>query len=275
MPSTALRTDPDAPLIEAHDVSLSFGGREVLQHVDLSLRSGDIITLIGPNGAGKTSLLRILLGLQVPTSGSVARRPGLRIGYMPQRVAIDPVLPLTVRRFLGLGGRYGRAQLIAALEESGVPHLLDQPVQSVSGGEMQRVLLARALLREPDLLVLDEPAQGVDVTGQGEVFRLIAQLRDRHGCGVLMVSHELHLVMAAADSVLCLNRHVCCTGRPEAVSRHPEYLRLFGPMDTRGLAVYTHHHDHHHAPDGSAIYDDPDKTPCDECVHGDRREEAR
>ncbi|ACL73824.1 high-affinity zinc uptake system ATP-binding protein ZnuC [Thioalkalivibrio sulfidiphilus HL-EbGr7] len=246
--------DAASPLVAARGVGLTLGGRHILHGVDLGVERGRIVTLIGPNGAGKTCLVRILLGLLPATEGEVIRTPGLKLGYMPQRVLVDEVLPITVGRFLTLGGRASRAHQREVLREVGVEHLLDQPIQSVSGGEMQRVLLARALMRRPDLLVLDEPAQGVDVAGQGEVFRLIARLRDRYGCGVLMVSHELHLVMEAADSVVCLNQHVCCTGRPEAVSRHPEYLKLFGdPAEARGLAIYTHAHDHHHDLHGCVV----------------------
>lgn len=238
-------------LLEAREVVLGFAGRRVLDRVELVVNEGEIVTLIGPNGAGKSTLVRVLLGLIAPDAGRVTRRPGLRVGYMPQRLAVDPVLPLTVRRFLRLAGRgIDAAALSAALREVGAEHVIDTPLQSVSGGELQRVMLARALLRRPQLLVLDEPVQGVDVTGQAELYRLIGELRARRGCGVLMVSHDLHLVMAATDHVVCLNTHVCCSGHPESVSRHPEYLRLFGPREAAELAVYTHHHDHVHDVDG-------------------------
>ncbi|MFP4162269.1 MAG: zinc ABC transporter ATP-binding protein ZnuC [Ectothiorhodospira sp.] len=244
----------DAPfLLEARGVGLVLGGRRILRDVDLRIESGRITTLVGPNGAGKTSLLRVLLGLVPPTEGVLRRRPGLRIGYMPQRIVVDEILPITVRRFLSLGRRVPRDRLRAVLDEVGVGRLLEQPIQSVSGGEMQRILLARALLREPQLLVLDEPAQGVDVSGQGEVFQLIADIRERYGCGVLMVSHELHLVMAAADSVVCLNQHVCCTGHPDVVGRDPAYRRLFGDSMPPGVAFYPHHHDHHHDLRGEVV----------------------
>lgn len=239
------------------------GDRRILDGVDMQVEPGQIVTLIGPNGAGKTTLLKVLLGLVSPTGGQVLRQPGLRIGYMPQRIQVDEILPITVRRFLGLGGRFPKDRLARVLAEVGCAHLLEQPVQSVSGGEMQRILLARALLREPRLLVLDEPAQGVDVAGQGEVFQLIARLRDRYGCGVLMVSHELHLVMAAADSVICLNQHVCCTGKPDVVSRDPAYLKLFGKTMPAGMALYTHHHDHRHDLHGDVVeFDGPPGRGC-------------
>ncbi|MCG5508875.1 zinc ABC transporter ATP-binding protein ZnuC [Ectothiorhodospira lacustris] len=253
----------DGALLAARQVALTAGGRRILDGVDMMVQPGRIVTLIGPNGAGKTSLLKVLLGLVSPSSGRVLRRPGLRIGYMPQRIQVDEILPITVRRFLGLGGRFDRDSLARVLREVGCDHLLEQPVQSVSGGEMQRILLARALLREPHLLVLDEPAQGVDVAGQGEVFQLIARLRDRYGCGVLMVSHELHLVMAAADSVICLNQHVCCTGKPDVVSRDPAYLKLFGKTMPAGMALYTHHHDHRHDLHGDVVeFDGPPGCDC-------------
>lgn len=237
-------------LAEARDIRVAFHGQTILDHVDLQVHAGEIVTLIGPNGAGKSTLLRVLLGLLKPDQGRVHLRPGLCIGYMPQKLGIDPVLPLTVRRFLTLGTKADQARLCATLDEVGAGHIIDSPLQTVSGGELQRLLLARALLRDPDLLILDEPVQGVDVGGQGELYQLINRIRREHGCGILMVSHDLHLVMAATDQVICLNHHVCCSGHPEAVSRHPAYLELFPATTLEGLAVYTHHHDHRHAVSG-------------------------
>jgi zinc transport system ATP-binding protein len=250
---------PGAVLAEANGVDLAYGGNPVLDHVDLTVHEGEIVTLIGPNGSGKSSLVRLVLGLLEPDRGRVFLRPGLRIGYMPQRLVIDDALPLSVDRFLRLGGGTAtRKARLAALGEVAVDRLADSPIQKISGGEMQRVLLARALLREPDLLVLDEPAQGVDMTGQADLFKLITGIRDRRGCGVLMVSHDLHLVMASTDTVVCLNHHVCCTGHPETVTRHPAYIELFGPLAMGELAVYTHRHDHHHGTDGEVVTHSPD-----------------
>jgi zinc transport system ATP-binding protein len=241
-----------APLVQARGVGVRIAGRRILEAVDAQVAPGEIVTLIGPNGSGKTTLVRVLLGLLRPDEGEVRRRPGLRVGYVPQRIHVEPTLPLTVGGFLGLGARTRRQQQRAALAEVGVGELIDSPVQQVSGGEFQRVLLARALLRQPGLLVLDEPAQGVDLGGQRELYRLIARLRAEHGCAVLMVSHDLHLVMAATDRVLCLNGHICCRGEPEAVSADPEYRRLFGHLE-RDFAVYTHEHDHRHGVDGEVV----------------------
>ncbi|MEH6567272.1 MAG: zinc ABC transporter ATP-binding protein ZnuC [Halopseudomonas sp.] len=239
-------------LLALQQVSLRLNSTEVLEKVNLSVRRGEIVTLIGPNGAGKTSLVRIVLGLLKASSGEMHRKPRLRIGYMPQKLQIDPSLPLTVQRFLLLSPGAKRASVAAALDDVGAAHLLTRPLQQVSGGELQRILLARALLRQPDLLVLDEPVQGVDVNGQIELYQLITRLRDRYGCGVLMVSHDLHLVMATTNTVVCLNRHVCCSGHPEQVSTDPAFVALFGEQAS-ALAVYNHHHDHAHDMHGEVV----------------------
>ena len=239
-------------LIRLDGVAVSFNGQAVLDDVQLSVQPGEIVTLIGPNGAGKTTLVRVVLGLLQPDSGNVRRAPRLRIGYMPQKLHVDATLPLSVLRFLRLVPGVDRQRALAALAEVGAEQVIDSPLQSISGGEMQRVLLARALLREPQLLVLDEPVQGVNVAGQAELYRLISRLRERHGCGVLMVSHDLHLVMSATDQVVCLNRHVCCSGHPEQVSGDPAFIELFG-QDAKSLAVYHHHHDHDHDLHGGVV----------------------
>lgn len=251
-------TNPQKIIAVLKHVNLSLGNRQVLQDVSLSLEAGKVLTIIGPNGAGKSTLLRVLLGLQAVDSGEVIMNPKVRIGYVPQSITIDSTLPLTVQRFVSLGGK---GDVSVTLKELRIEHLAQSSIQSISGGEFQRVLLARALLREPDLLVLDEPAQGVDIMGQGELYDRISKLRQRYGFAVIMVSHDLHLVMAKTDQVLCLNQHICCQGVPDDVSRHPEYRRLFGDMPDKGLAVYTHHHDHVHDLQGNVV---PEKG----CQHG-------
>jgi len=247
---------PAESLLTVDGVSLAIRGSSILQDISLQVRSGEIVALIGPNGAGKSTLVRVVLGLLQPERGRVWRKPGVRIGYMPQRLTVDETLPLTARRFITLGMPASREQVRAVLAEVGAERVLDTPVQAVSGGEMQRVMLARALLREPDLLVLDEPIQGVDLSGQYELYDLIGDLRRQRGCGILMVSHELHLVMAATDHVLCLNRHICCSGHPEHVARDPAYLQLFGIDGARRLAVYHHHHNHRHDLHGTVVAGD-------------------
>ncbi|MCR6628883.1 MAG: zinc ABC transporter ATP-binding protein ZnuC [Magnetospirillum sp.] len=239
-------------LISIDRVSLKRSGHAVLSEVSLAVAPGRIVTIVGPNGAGKSTLVKVALGLLKPDSGQVRRAAGLTLGYVPQSLTIEPTLPLSVRRFLAMAApAAGRDRMEAALARVGAGHVLARQVAELSGGELQRVLLARALLRQPALLVLDEPVGGVDMAGQAELYDLIATLARDEGAGVLMVSHDLHVVMAATDEVVCLNRHVCCAGHPEAVSRHPEYLALFGAKAAASLAVYTHVHDHRHLPDGS------------------------
>lgn len=233
-------------VVEARDISLALGGRRILDHVSISLRRGEIVTVIGPNGAGKSTLVRVLLGLVRPDSGAVQREPGLRVGYVPQRFQTPETVPIDVRRLLTLTRRASDEAVRAVLAETGIEHLVRQPVQSLSGGETQRALIARALLHDPGLLVLDEPVQGVDFIGEARLYALIAAIRARRGCAVLMVSHDLHVVMAESDRVVCLNGHICCQGIPEAVRGDPEFVKMFGPEAARALAVYSHHHDHVH-----------------------------
>ncbi len=233
-------------LIEGRNIHHAFGKTSVLSNIDISVSPGEIVTLIGPNGAGKTTLVRVLLGLIRSDTGEIIKRPGLVVGYLPQQLSIDPVLPMTVRRLLRLTNRPTTTEMLEALSETGAAHLIDQAVQELSGGELQRVLLARALARRPDLLVLDEPIQGIDISGQTKLYELIAQIRSRRGCGVLMISHDLHIVMASTDRVVCINGHLCCSGHPETVREHPEYMALFAPREAESLAVYTHSHDHSH-----------------------------
>ncbi|MGE3320108.1 MAG: ATP-binding cassette domain-containing protein [Candidatus Berkiella sp.] len=242
-------------LIRADGVTFREGGRLILQDVSLSLSKGQIVSIVGPNGAGKTTLLKILLGLIKPSAGKVSTPANLCIGYMPQRLEVDPLFPLSVRRFLELG-QAASSSLESTLKEVGIGQvILNNPLYTLSGGELQRVLLARALLRNPALLVLDEPAQGVDLLGQGEFYDLIARIREKQGCAILLVSHDLNVVMAQTDIVVCLNQHVCCQGHPDKVSKDPAFTALFGHV-AQNLAFYTHRHDHQHDVHGGVVCQD-------------------
>jgi zinc transport system ATP-binding protein len=233
-------------LIRLTNVSLALGGTPILDGVSLDVHAGEILTLIGPNGSGKTSLIRVLLGLVPPDEGEVDRGQNLRVGYVPQKLQVAPSFPMTVQRFVSLSGERDPKLIALALEKVGADHLVQSQMHGLSGGEMQRVAMARAIVRRPNLLVLDEPAQGVDISGQLDLYNILGQLCEETGCSVLLVSHDLHFVMAATDQVICLNKHVCCAGKPEAVRRDPEFSRLFGPRAARELAIYTHEHDHDH-----------------------------
>ena len=231
-------------------------GRWLVRNVDLSVAPGEIVTLIGPNGSGKSTTAKMAVGLLEPDEGTCERKAGLTIGYVPQKLNIDRTLPLTVKRLLTLSARHSDAAIGEALAAVGIPGLIDAQVQHLSGGEFQRALLARAMIAKPDILVLDEPVQGVDFAGEVALYDLIQEIRDTTGCGVLLISHDLHMVMAATDTVICLNGHVCCTGTPEVVSADPEYVRLFGQRASEALAVYRHKHDHVHLPDGRVQHAD-------------------
>lgn len=246
----SIRKIETGTLVEVSGLEVRAKNRVLVTGIDLTVNAGEIVSVIGPNGAGKTTLIRAVLGLIPPTSGRVRIRPGTRIGYVPQRLTLNPNLPLTARRFVALSGAMMKGRQQEVLDEVGIGHVADSSIHDISGGELQRALLARALLSDPDLLVLDEPAQAVDITGQTELYALIEKIRNERGCGVLMVSHDLHLVMSATDKVVCINGHLCCAGRPDTVSQHPEYVALFGAEAARALALYHHHHDHTHDVDG-------------------------
>ncbi len=244
---------PESALITLANAGIVRGGRVLVSGVDLSIRRGEIVTLIGPNGSGKSTTAKMVTGVLKPSTGTVTRRPGLTIGYVPQKLSIDWTLPLTVERLMTLTGRFSATEIAAALDAVGASRLLKAAVQELSGGEFQRVLFARAMIRKPDLLVLDEPVQGVDFSGEVALYRLIRDIRDQTRAGILMISHDLHVVMAETDTVLCLNGHVCCRGTPSAVKTSPEYLRLFGERAGSALAIYEHHHDHEHHDDGCVV----------------------
>lgn len=250
-----------SPLLTLDQVCVKIAGTSIIDKVDISITEGEIVTLIGPNGAGKSTLIRSILGLIKPSSGQIRKQSGLRIGYMPQRLHLDRTIPIDVKHFLRIWQSRNTLDIDTVLQQVRATHLAERPMQTISGGELQRVLLARALLRNPQLLVLDEPVQGVDLKGQTELYRLIREIRDQYQCAVLMVSHDLHLVMSSTDRVICMNHHICCSGHPELVSNDPAYRELFGIQAADGIALYSHHHDHTHDDAGHVI-----SGP--ECDHG-------
>lgn len=233
-------------LISAESISVHRGEARVLEDVSLAIEPGEIVTLLGPNGSGKSTLLKALIGALPVSGGRIHRAPGLRLGYVPQKLNIDHTLPLTVRRFLSLPVRVDEPTAMAALRRTGIEDFASRQVAALSGGQLQRVLLARALLSQPQILILDEPTQGLDQPGEAAFYRLIEDLRRETGAAVLMVSHDLHVVMAASDRVICLNGHICCQGTPRSVSSAPEYRALFGLGTQGALALYRHEHDHEH-----------------------------
>lgn len=255
------------PIVTLENTGVLRAGRWLVRGVSLTVNPGEIVTLIGPNGSGKSTTARMALGILKPDEGSVSRRTGVQTAYVPQRLAIDWTLPLSVRRFMRLTGRLSEKEAGAAIAATGVEHLVDKEVRTLSGGEFQRVLLARAIARKPDLLVLDEPVQGVDFTGEIALYELIKRIGDDLNCGILLISHDLHVVMAATDRVVCLNGHVCCSGTPTAVASSAEYKALFGARAASTLAVYEHSHDHTHLPDGRVQHADGSVT--DHCHPND------
>jgi len=250
----AAKSKPDSGgqvLVSLHKAGISSKGRRLVWHITMSVARGEIITLIGPNGAGKSTVAKLAAGIVSPTEGRVERLPGLKIGYVPQKLHFDQNLPLTVRRLMCLTAPPAEADMRKALAEVGMEHKAKAEVATLSGGELQRVLLARAVARRPDLLILDEPLQGVDFSWEAILYRQIRAWRDSLSCGIMLISHDLHSVMAASDRVLCLNGHICCSGKPQDVAASAAYSGLFGrqagaaPADPL-LALYQHRHDHRH-----------------------------
>jgi zinc transport system ATP-binding protein len=260
---------PEA-LVTLENAGIFRAGRWLVRGVSMSVQQGEIVTLIGPNGSGKSTTAKMALGLLKPDEGEAARPAGVRVAYVPQKLTIDWTLPLTVGRFMRLTDNVSEAAAGAAMSSTGVAHLANAEVRTLSGGEFQRVMLARAMARRPQFLVLDEPVQGVDFSGEIALYELIKRIRDELHCGILLISHDLHVVMAATDRVICLNGHVCCSGTPTAVASSPEYQALFGARATSTLAVYEHHHDHTHLPDGRVKH--ADGTISNECNPDDARQ---
>ncbi len=259
--SSNLALVPSDTLVEVKGAGLSRGGRWLVREIDLSIKRGEIVTLIGPNGSGKSTTAKMALGTLEPDEGTSFRAPNLTVGYVPQSLNIDWTVPLRVERFMRLTAPLSAVRIEKVLDRVGIAHLAKAEVRTLSGGEFQRALLARAIAREPELLVLDEPVQGVDHAGQVALYRLISEIRDELNCGVLLISHDLHVVMAASDTVVCLNGHICCQGAPSSVVQNPDYLRLFGTHAADAIAIYEHRHDHTHGLDSGMP--DPDHEHCD------------
>ena len=233
-------------LMSLDNVSIEINNQKKFFVISLTVNLNQIITILGPNGAGKSTLVKIILGLIQPTTGTIKRASDLTIGYVPQSINLNPTLPITVKRFMQLNKQLSQIDIHKTLSLVKAEYLINRSMHQLSGGELQRVLLAQALAKRPKLLILDEPTQGVDVNGQVLLYDLIINAKNEFNCGVLMVSHDLHLVMAKTDEVICLNHHICCSGTPASVSNDPEFISLFGQHGASQIALYKHHHNHDH-----------------------------
>ena len=233
-------------LITLDNITLGHNGKNVLDDVSFKLHQGEFVTLIGPNGAGKSSLIKILLGVIKQDSGYVTYTGDIRLGYTPQTFTANPYIPISVKDFLTLNQKLDSAFMQQTFDLTGINELLHLPLKNLSGGELQKVLLSRALLNKPNVLILDEPAQNLDVDGQMQLYKLIQDIHQEQNCAVLMVSHDLHRVMKESTQVLCLYHHICCEGLPESILKDEKFNDLFADQIHELMATYEHHHNHHH-----------------------------
>ncbi|MBN8828172.1 MAG: metal ABC transporter ATP-binding protein [Sphingobacteriia bacterium] len=234
-------------IIELTSVSLKIKQRKILENISFTVKNKEIVTIIGPNGSGKTSLVKIIVGIIDDFSGKINKLPNLNIGYLPQKFVVKDIMPITVRKFINAFiNDLTNSEVEEIIKITNIKSLLNTQVSNLSGGELQKVLLARALVTKPNLLVLDEPAQAIDIPGQIELYNLLGEIREKFGISILLVSHDLHIVMKATDKVICINNHICCSGKPEDVSKSKEYLKFIGDADITALSIYEHHHDHRH-----------------------------
>jgi len=237
-------------LLKVENVGISVNGKSLVRDISLEVKQGEIVTLIGPNGSGKSTTAKIALGIYKKIDGKVKTYTD-KIGYVPQKISIDWTLPIRVLDFMTLTEELTQDEINTALNLTGVEHLKDKNLSNLSGGEFQRVLIARAISKQPELLVLDEPVQGVDFKGEIALYKLIKEISEKMKCGILLISHDLHVVMSATDFVVCLNGHVCCSGTPHKVVQDNKYRELFGDRASNILSLYEHKHDHTHSQDGT------------------------
>jgi len=233
-------------LISAKNVSVLKNQKSILENIDIQINKKDFITIVGPNGAGKTMLLKCLMGFYKPTSGMIERKEKLKIGYMPQSINVINTMPITVKDFITVKKKYDDVSLHKVITEVNLGEIVNKQLSVLSGGEMQRVLLARSLLNNPDLLILDEPAQNLDISGQLNFYKLIQEIYSKRDISILMISHDLHLVMVSTKKVLCLYKHICCSGAPQQIAKDPEFLSMFGKDMANMMSIYQHSHDHDH-----------------------------
>ena len=238
-------------LIELNNCGVIRNQKWLVRGVSLKVSKGQIVTLIGPNGSGKSTTAKMALGILKPDEGTNSIKNNIKISYVPQKISIDWSLPLRVIDFMNLIEKFSLNEITDALSMMGIKHLLYSDVRNLSGGEFQRLLMARAISKNPNFLVLDEPVQGVDYPGEIALYKTIQEIVSNIKCGILLISHNLHVVMSQTDHVICLNGHVCCSGAPKSIVKEPEYIKLFGKNIDPTLALYQHHHDHDHLPDGS------------------------
>ncbi len=237
----------DKKLIELKDIILRINNKIILNNISLDIFEHDFVTIVGPNAAGKTMLLRVLIGLVKPDQGKIVRNSDFTIGYVPQRIALPMGLPITVQKFIMMKRKLDRNLLEEVIIDTNIKSLLKANMADLSPGELQRVLLARSLLRAPKLLILDEPAQNMDITGQMAFYKLLEKIYHKRNCSIVMVSHDLHLVMSSSKKVICLFHHICCSGKPEIVAKDPKFIEIFGEDMAKMMTVYHHTHDHSHS----------------------------
>ena len=236
-------------LIKSENVFVTLGKKEILKNINLEVNSDDFVTIIGPNGAGKSMLLKCLLGFFKPDNGQIIKSPDLKVSYVPQDFISDKFMPITAFDFIKLNKEFNKKEIYDISEEFKVDHLLDRQISNLSGGELQKILLVRSLIEKPNLLVLDEPTQNLDVSAQMGFYRFLTQIFNKKDLSILMVSHDLHMVMSSTKKVICLSNHICCSGEPLAITKHPEFISLFGHDFANMMSVYKHDYSHHHEGD--------------------------